>query len=79
MAGLGEPGPAAALLSGLLYRPYDLLIVAVAAAVAFAGPQTWDWTRTLPWWKGAVCLGLLWLALLVLETEGYSPFIYFIF
>jgi alginate O-acetyltransferase complex protein AlgI len=79
MAGLGEPGPAAALVSGLLYRPYDLVIVGAAAVVAFACPQSWDWTRRLGWGKAALCVGLLWLALIVLETEGYSPFIYFIF
>jgi alginate O-acetyltransferase complex protein AlgI len=79
MAGLGEPGPAAALLSGLLYRPHDLAVVGAAAVVAFACPQTWDWTRRLGWGKAAACVGLLWLALVVLETEGYSPFIYFIF
>ncbi|HSL82153.1 MAG TPA: MBOAT family protein, partial [Thermoanaerobaculia bacterium] len=79
MAGIGEPGPAAALLSGVLYRPHDLLAVGLAAAIAFAAPQTWDWTRRLAWWKGAACVLLLWLALVVLETEGYSPFIYFIF
>jgi alginate O-acetyltransferase complex protein AlgI len=79
MAGIGEPGPGAALVSGLLYRPHDLAVVGVAAVVAFACPQTWDWTRRLGWGKAAVCVGLLWLALVVLETEGYSPFIYFIF
>jgi alginate O-acetyltransferase complex protein AlgI len=79
MVAAGEPESAAALVSGLLYRPHDLLAVAVAATVAFAAPQTWDWTRRLPWWRGALCLLLLWLAVIVLETEGYSPFIYFIF
>jgi alginate O-acetyltransferase complex protein AlgI len=79
MAGLGDPGPAAALLGGVLYRPHDLLVVGLAGVIAFAAPQTWDWTRRLPWWKGLACVLLLWLALVVLETEGYSPFIYFIF
>ena len=79
MAGAGGGGPAAAVVSGLLWRPYDLLSVGAAAVVAFACPQSWDWTRRLGWGKAAVCMGLLWLALVVLETEGYSPFIYFIF
>lgn len=79
MAGLGAARPEAALLGGLLYRPLDLLVVVTAAVVAFAAPQTWDWTRRLGWGKGLVALGLLWLSLVVLETEGYSPFIYFIF
>lgn len=79
MAGVVEVGPVADLAGALLYRRYDLLVMAAAAAVAFGAPQTWDWTRRLSWGKGLVCLGLLWLALIVLETEGYSPFIYFIF
>jgi alginate O-acetyltransferase complex protein AlgI len=79
MAGLGEPRPEAALVSGMLYRPVDLLAVGTAAVVAFAAPQTWDWTRRLSWSKALAALGLLWLSLVVLETEGYSPFIYFIF
>lgn len=79
MAGLAEVRPAAELAGALLYRPFDLLVMAGAAAVAFGAPQTWDWTRLLSWGKGLVCVALLWLALVVLETEGYSPFIYFIF
>lgn len=79
MAGLAEAQPAAELVGALLYRPFDLLVMAAAAIVAFGAPQTWDWTRRLSWSKGLACLGLLWLALVVLETEGYSPFIYFIF
>ncbi len=79
MAGLGEPGPGAALLPGMLYRPYDLAVFAAGALIAFTGPQTWDWTRRLSWPRALICLGLLWLALATLETEGYSPFIYFIF
>ena len=75
----GVPRPEAALLGGLLFRPLDLLVVATAALVAFAAPQTWDWTRRLSWPRAAAALGLLGLSLVALETEGYSPFIYFIF
>jgi len=79
MAGLAHPGPAAALLGGVIARPLDLLVVATAALVAFAAPQTWDWTRQLTWPRALTALGLLGLSLVALETEGYSPFIYFIF
>ncbi len=79
MVGAGDPGAGAALVPGILYRPYDLAVFAGAALIAFTGPQTWDWTRRLTWPRGLVCLGLLLLALVVLETQGYSPFIYFIF
>ncbi len=77
--GLREAQPGAALLAGLLYQPYYLLTFAIAGAVAWAAPQTWDWTRRLPWWKAPVILGLLWLSLLALVTQEFNPFIYFIF
>ncbi len=73
----GQPG--AALISGIIYQPYYLLSVALAALVVWAGKQTWDWTQQLTLPKAAVCCGLGWLALVVLATQEYNPFIYFIF
>ncbi|HVS03005.1 MAG TPA: MBOAT family O-acyltransferase [Thermoanaerobaculia bacterium] len=78
MAGLGG-GARAALLSGILYRPFDLLVVGLAALVVWGGVETADWTQRLTRWKAAAALGLFVLALVMLETQGYSPFIYFIF
>jgi alginate O-acetyltransferase complex protein AlgI len=69
----------ALLLGAVLYRPYYLLSFACAAVIAFAAPQTWDWTRRLPVWKAALCLGLLWLSLALMTSQEYNPFIYFIF
>lgn len=79
MFGLGEPGAAAPLLGALLYRPYYLASFAAAGVIAFAAPQTWDWTRSLPLWKAATCLALLWLSLALMTSQAYNPFIYFIF
>ncbi len=79
MAGLGSPQDGAVLVSGVIYQPYYLLIVGTAAGIAFAAPQTWDWTRRLPAWKVVLSLGALWLALAALTTQEYNPFIYFIF
>ena len=79
MLGVGVATPEAYLLAGTLYGPYNLLAFAVAALVAFAAPQTWDWTRRLPSWKALLCLALLWLSLLMLVTQSYNPFIYFLF
>ncbi len=79
MVGLVPAAAGARLLDGILYQPYYLLTFGVAGLVAFAAPQTWDWTRRLPAWKIAICLTLLWLALAVLNTQAYNPFIYFIF
>jgi alginate O-acetyltransferase complex protein AlgI len=75
----GGPQPGAALLAGVLYQPYYLLSLALAAVIAFAGPQTWDWSRRLSWPRGLAALGLLWLALAAMASQGYNPFIYFIF
>ncbi len=79
MLGLADAAPAAALLRGVLYSPYSVLSLAVAAAIAWGCPQTWDWTRRLTWPKGMVALGSLALALVAMASQGYNPFIYFIF
>lgn len=45
----------------------------------WAGRQTWDWTQRLTLGKAVLCIALGWLALVVLATQEYNPFIYFIF
>ena len=79
MAGLAATRPEAALLGGLIHQPYYLLTFAAAALVVWAAPQTWDWTRRLTVPRLLLCLALMWLALTAMETQGYNPFIYFIF
>ncbi|RMH23379.1 MAG: MBOAT family protein [Acidobacteria bacterium] len=79
LVGLGETPPAALLTAGVIHRPYYLATVAVAALVTWGAPQTWDWTRRLTAPRAAVALGLFVAALLAMETQGYNPFIYFIF
>ena len=79
MFGLEAAYESAGLLSGILYQPYYLGTVLVAALVTWTCPQTWDWTRTITPLK-AGALVLLWLvSLAVLATQTYNPFIYFIF
>ena len=79
MFGLGHAQPAATLLSGVIYKPYYLISVAIAAVVVWAGKQTWDWTQQMTLSKVAICCALGWLALAVMATQEYNPFIYFIF
>jgi len=79
MFGLGAPQDGAGLLGPILYNPYCALSFLIAGLVVWAGSQTWDWTKRLTWTKGAICLALFWLALTVLTTQAYNPFIYFIF
>jgi alginate O-acetyltransferase complex protein AlgI len=79
MIGLGNAQPGAGMTAGVLHAPYYLACLGVASVVTWTFPDTWGWTRRLTWPKIAVCLGLFWLALVVLGTQSYNPFIYFIF
>jgi alginate O-acetyltransferase complex protein AlgI len=79
MAGMGEPRTAAALLGGILEQPYYVLSLLVAGVVVWFCPSAWAFTQRLTAPKAAACLLLLWIALVVLATQEYNPFIYFIF
>ncbi len=79
MIGLGEVEAGASLLAGVLYQPYYLVTFALAAAVTWGMPRSIDWLRPLTVPKALASIILLWLALVAMETQGYNPFIYFIF
>ncbi len=77
--GVTSPQEGTLLVGGLIYQPYYLLTFAIAAAVAFFAPQTWDWTRRMGGLKVALTALALWAALAAMATQAYNPFIYFIF
>jgi alginate O-acetyltransferase complex protein AlgI len=79
MAGLGEVDPTSNLTAGFVYQPYYLLFFALAVFTTWWLPQTWDFTRRLTWPKAAFCAVALTVALLVMVSKSYNPFIYFIF
>jgi alginate O-acetyltransferase complex protein AlgI len=79
MAGWGESSDGAALLGGIICQPYYLGSFLLAALVVWMGPQTWDWTRVLTSGKVVVLVALFWLSIIVMTTQAYNPFIYFIF
>ena len=79
MLGFGAPQPGAGLIAGLIYQPYYLLSVILAALVTWAGVQTWDWTRRHHLAERRHIFALFWVSLLVMATQAYNPFIYFIF
>jgi alginate O-acetyltransferase complex protein AlgI len=79
MVSLGTPQSGAALLAGIVYGPYYLGTFLLAGIIVWTAPQTWDWTKTLTLPKATVTLGLLVLAVVVLTTQAFNPFIYFIF
>jgi alginate O-acetyltransferase complex protein AlgI len=79
MAALGAPQEGAALLAGIVYQPYYLGTFLLAGVIVWSAPQTWDWTRTLTPAKAGTVAAVLVLAIAVLTTQAYNPFIYFFF
>lgn len=79
MMALSDPQPGADLLTGIVYGPYYLGTFLLAATIVWSAPQTWDWTKTLTTPKAAAVLALLVLSVVVLTTQAFNPFIYFIF
>lgn len=67
------------VMRGLVYNPYYLINFAIAGAVIWLLPQSWDFTRKLSWSKLGWCVFVFLLALTALTTQSYNPFIYFIF
>lgn len=79
MAGLAEVPAASGLLAGMLYTPYHLLAMSLAAVVVWGCPQSWDWTRSLDGKKAAILVIIFLLSIAVLSMQSYNPFIYFNF
>jgi alginate O-acetyltransferase complex protein AlgI len=79
MLGIGSPQEGSVLLEGLVYQPYYLGTFLIAALVVWTCPQTWDWTRTLTFPKAVAIVLLFALSAMVLTTQAFNPFIYFIF
>jgi alginate O-acetyltransferase complex protein AlgI len=77
--GFGATSPGAPLLHGLIAAPYYVGSFILAAAVAWFAPQSWNWTRSLGWGKALLLAALFWLSILVMTSQDYNPFIYFIF
>jgi alginate O-acetyltransferase complex protein AlgI len=79
MFGLGHATLASTLIRPVVQQPYYLLTMLLCVAITWLAPQTWDFTRALHAWKLTCTTAALWLAMLLLFTQSYNPFIYFIF
>jgi alginate O-acetyltransferase complex protein AlgI len=79
MLGLGDASASASLINGMIRQPYYMVTLALAAAVTWRGNQSWDFAHAPGIWQLPVCLVLFLLAALMLMTQSYNPFIYFIF
>jgi len=79
MIGAAEQSPGAQLVAGVIYPPFYVCMMIVAAGVVWGGQQTWDFTRTLGPLKLILCILLFVLSSMMLIAQAYNPFIYFIF
>ena len=79
MFGLTSAHEGQGLLTAVLHNPYYLGSMVLAGIVTWTCPQTWDWSRRLPPWKLIAAGAVFVFSLVVLETQSYNPFIYFIF
>ena len=79
MFGLVDPREGAVLIQGVIYQPYYLLWMLLGAAIIWFSPQSWDFTQRLTWPKLATLCGLAVLSVILLTTQSFNPFIYFIF
>ena len=79
MLGLGSADGATGLVSGAIGNPHLMGSLVLAAAVAFFGVQSWDFTRRLTPVRAALAMALFVVALGMLVATSFHPFIYFIF
>lgn len=79
MAGMVQVPETSLLIRGIIYQPYFLLVMSISAAVVWAGPQSWDWTREIGVNKALSIGFLLLLSVVLLTLQSYNPFIYFNF
>ena len=79
MFGMQQLQSGAGLIGGILFKPYFLLWFAIAGIATWWLPDTWEYTQKLNWGKALICVALFALALVILRTQEYNPFIYFIF
>jgi len=79
MFGLVDVPESSMLLSGMLYSPYYLTAMVIAAIVVWKMPQTWDYTKELSVGKVLIVLMVFIISIAVLSMQSYNPFIYFNF
>ena len=79
MLGLTTPQAGEGLIAGLIYQPYYVVSMLLAAIVVWICPQTWDFTRKITWKKTLWITGVFWLAIVAMTTQEFNPFIYSIF
>jgi alginate O-acetyltransferase complex protein AlgI len=79
MFGATAANGASALLGGEIYTRGALFIMAVCAIVSFQKVEVCDWVAALSWQRAAALVPLALLAIGVMFTQDFNPFLYFQF
>jgi alginate O-acetyltransferase complex protein AlgI len=79
LLGVGTAQSGAGLLGGEIFQPYYMASLGAAAAVTWLCPQTWDFTRRITAPRAAFAFLVLWTSLIMLNSQSYNTFIYFLF
>ncbi|MBN1647171.1 MAG: MBOAT family protein [Spirochaetales bacterium] len=79
MFGLGHVSESALLINRTIFNPYYVMTFIVTIVITWFGRQTWDWTRTITAKKAVMIAALFIVSVLILTTQDFNPFIYFIF
>jgi alginate O-acetyltransferase complex protein AlgI len=77
--GLGDAASSSVLVRATLYSVDHVLVLAVAAAIAFGGVQTWDLSKRVTPLRAALALGLFAWSVVALSSQSFNPFLYFQF
>lgn len=77
--GQAEAQPATAVLWTLLFQPYHVVSLLTGASVVWGCPTAWNFTARMTTGK-AIWAGILFLlSIVLLASQQYNPFIYFLF
>jgi len=79
MFGAGQPGPFADLLGAEIFRFHNLLDMAVCAVAIIQPIQSYEIGRSLSWGKYAFAFSVFLLAVVMMYTQAFNPFLYFQF
>jgi len=67
------------LLRAILYEPGHVVVMLVAAAIAFFGIQAWDLSRNVTPLRAWCALGVFAWSVVAMSAQSFNPFLYFQF
>jgi hypothetical protein len=67
------------LLRATFYDPGHVVIMIVAAAIAFFGVGAWDLSRKVTPLRASLALGVFACSVVAMSAQSFNPFLYFQF